>query len=85
MNESLCKEYIDEEIKATLFQMGPTKTLGPDGFPALFYQTHWEFLTIEICAAIWSFLEGGAIPEGFCDSVIVLIPKVTNPQHLKNF
>jgi hypothetical protein len=28
---------------------------------------------------------GEEIPEGFCDSVIVLIPKVTNPEHLKNF
>ena len=31
------------------------------------------------------FLDGSSIPEGFCDSVIVLIPKVTRPKHLKNF
>jgi hypothetical protein len=31
------------------------------------------------------FLLGEGIPEGFCDSVIVLIPKVTNPENLKNF
>jgi hypothetical protein len=65
--------------------MGPTKAPGPDGFPALFYQTHWEFLETEICQAIRSFLQGGSLPDGFCDSVIVLIPKVTSPEHLKNF
>jgi hypothetical protein len=39
----------------------------------------------EICQAVRSFLEGGTIPDGLCDSIIVLIPKVTNPNHLKNF
>jgi hypothetical protein len=85
MNEELVKPYTDLEIKAALFQMGPTKALGPDGFPALFYQTHWEFLKDDICSAVRGFLMGEEIPEGFCDSVIVLIPKVSSPEHLKNF
>jgi hypothetical protein len=85
MNESLNLPYTDEEIRVALFQMGPTKAPGPDGFPALFYQTHWEFIRIEICTAVRSFLSGDPIPEGFCDSVVVLIPKTTNPQVLKNF
>jgi hypothetical protein len=85
MNAALCKAYTDDEIKAALFQMGPTKAPGPDGYPALFYQTHWDFLKEEICGAVRSFLAGNEIPSGFCDSVIVLIPKINNPQHLKNF
>lgn len=85
MNLELCKPYSNEEIKAALFQMGPTKAPGPDGFPALFYQTHWNFLEDDICQAVRSFLEGRPIPEGLCDSVIVLIPKVARPKHLKNF
>jgi hypothetical protein len=32
-----------------------------------------------------SFIGGGEVPEGFCDSVIVLIPKDTNAKHLKKF
>jgi hypothetical protein len=85
MNVDLTREYTNEEIRTTLFQMGPTKAPGPDGFPALFYQTHWDFFGNEICQAVRSFLEGGDIPEGLCDSIIVLIPKVTNPVLLKNF
>jgi hypothetical protein len=33
---TFCKPYLDEEIAAALFQMGQTKALGPDGFPAFF-------------------------------------------------
>ena len=31
------------------------------------------------------FLSGAVIPEGFCDSVLVLIPKVSQPTTLSNF
>jgi hypothetical protein len=70
---------------AALFQMGPTKAPGPDGFPAMFYQVHWELVQHDVCDVIRSFLGGVDIPEGFCDSIIVLIPKVTNPKHLSKF
>jgi hypothetical protein len=85
MNAELCRPYSDEEIRTALFQMGPTKSLGPDGFPALFYQTHWEFFKVEICAAVRGFLNGEDLPGGLCDSIVVLIPKTKHPTHLKNF
>ncbi|KAK1678101.1 hypothetical protein QYE76_038949 [Lolium multiflorum] len=85
MNVELCKAYTNEEIKTALFQMGPTKAPGPDGFPAMFYQVHWELVENMVCEAVRSFLGGDEIPDGFCDSVIVLIPKVTNAKHLSKF
>jgi hypothetical protein len=85
MNASLCKPYSNEEIKTALFQMGPTKASGPNGFPAMFYQVHWDLVQNDVCDAVRSFLRGDDIPEGFCDSVIVLIPKVTNAKHLSKF
>ena len=38
MLELLSKPYSSEEVKAALFQMGPTKALGPNGMNAFFYQ-----------------------------------------------
>jgi hypothetical protein len=85
MNASLCKEYTNEEIKTVIFQMGPTKAPGSDGFPAMFYQVHWDLVENDVRNAVRSFLGGADIPEGLCDSVIVLIPKVTNVKHLSKF
>ena len=65
--------------------MGPMKAPGPDGFPAIFYQKHWDLLEQDICEAVRGFLTGSDIPEGFCDSILVLIPKVNNPDTLTNF
>lgn len=85
INEDLCKPYSNEEIKEALFQMGPTKAPGPDGFPALFYQKHWTMLQDDICEAVRNFLHGDDIPVGLCDTTIVLIPKMSKPEHLTNY
>ena len=37
MNAMLVADYTEEEVKTALFQMFPTKSQGPDGFPAHFY------------------------------------------------
>jgi hypothetical protein len=84
-NEKLCAPYSNDEIKMALFQMGPTKAPGPDGFPALFCQTHWDLIQSEICDVIRGFLNREEIANGFCDSVIVLIPKVSKAKHLSKF
>lgn len=85
INDELCKPYTDEGIQDALFQMGPTKALGPDGFPAIFYQRHWDFFKHDICMAVRSFLQGESIPEGLCDTTIVLIPKISKAEHLVNY
>ena len=84
-NIMLCKPYTDEEIHEALFQMGPTKVPGPDGFPALFYQRHWDFFKVDICSAVRGFLQGDTIPDGLCHTTIVLIPKTSKPERLLNF
>ena len=38
MNDELCKPFSEQEISDALFQMGPLKAPGPDGFPARFFQ-----------------------------------------------
>jgi hypothetical protein len=65
--------------------MGANKAPGPDGLTAGFYQFHWEILGPRVTAAVLDFLNGGAMPESINNTTIVLIPKVKNPQEMKQF
>nr|XP_051197283.1 uncharacterized protein LOC127310672 [Lolium perenne] len=80
MNEKLCAAYSDEEIGNALFQIGPLKAPGKDGFPARFYQRHWGIFKEDITAAVKEFFRSGKMPEGINDTIIVLIPKKKNPK-----
>jgi hypothetical protein len=48
MNEGLTASITNNEVRATLFQMFPTKAPGPDGLPAHFFQRHWDMCGEEV-------------------------------------
>lgn len=74
-----------EEVEAALMQMGPNKAPGEDGFTAGFFQRHWNLLKGKVGAAVVDFLNGGELPDSVNATVLVLIPKVANPQELTQF
>jgi hypothetical protein len=85
MNAFLCSPFTSMEVEKALFAMKPNKSPGPDGFTAGFYQRHWSLVKEDICYAVLTFLNGGDMPEIVNNTVIVLIPKVKNPQELTQF
>jgi hypothetical protein len=85
MNHQLCKEFTDQEIADALFQMGPLKAPGTDGFPARFFQKHWDTLRADVVLAVKKFFTNVVMPSGINDTSIVLIPKGNNPEELKDF
>ena len=85
MNEMLCQPFTPEEVEVALFQMGPNKALGEDGFTAGFFQKHWALMKENVTVAVLGFLNGGELPEQINRTVLVLIPKVANPQELTQF
>jgi hypothetical protein len=85
MGEMLVRPFIEEEVTAALFQMKASKAPGEDGFTAGFFQKHWELLKDEITQAVLGFLNGGEMPESINKTILVLIPKVPNPQELTQF
>jgi hypothetical protein len=78
VNAGLCKDFIDEEISNAMFQIGPLKAPGLDGFPAHF------FSAIGI-TAVKNFFITEVMPSGVNDTVIVLLPKKDEPEELKDF
>jgi hypothetical protein len=85
MNDKLLLEFSDKEISYALFQIGPLKAPGPDGFPARFFQRNWGVLKDEIIPAVKEFFRNGVMPAGVNDATIVLIPKVDNPTKVTEF
>ena len=55
MNLSLCADFTDKEISDSLFQIGPLKAPGSDGFPARFFQRNWLVLKEEVLCAVKEF------------------------------
>jgi hypothetical protein len=85
MNNRLCLESTEDEIADALFQIGPLKAPGVDGFPARFYQRNWATIKAEVTNAVKLFFATGRMPEGVNDTAIILIPKVDQPETLKEF
>ena len=61
MKEELSRPYSVEEVKATLFQIGPTKASGPDGMNVLFYQKFWHIVDNDVSSAVLDFLNSGTM------------------------
>jgi hypothetical protein len=85
INESLCVPFTEKEISDALFQIGPLKVPGPDGFLARFLQCNWEILRHDVVMVVQSFFADGVMPEEVNDTSIVLIPKKNKPEELKDF
>jgi hypothetical protein len=85
MNEHLTKDFTDKEISDALFQIGPLKAPGADGFPARFFQRNWGVLKEEIIPAVKEFFRTRIMLAGVNNATIVLIPKVDNPTKVTEF
>jgi hypothetical protein len=77
-NNSLTRPYSDVEVKTALFQMFHTKAPGPDGFPAHFFQRHWDICGTDVTRAVLDIVEGKESAKTINDTILVLIPKVKN-------
>ncbi|XP_042939342.1 uncharacterized protein LOC122274363 [Carya illinoinensis] len=85
MNSKLSKQFTAEEIKDALFQMNPMGAPGPDGFSALFYQSHWEVIGEDITKAALEILNEGGEIAPINNTFIVLMPKIKNPQKVLEY
>ncbi|KAI9160304.1 hypothetical protein LWI28_006978 [Acer negundo] len=85
MRVHLMATFSAEEIKNAVFQLGPTKAPGPDGFHALFFQKFWVMVEQDITRICLQVLNGVTSIKEFNNTNIVLIPKKKQPETLKDF
>ena len=74
-----------DEIFQTLRELPPLKTLGPDGYYALFFQSNWSSLGPSIIQVIQDSFKHLTIPPTWGDTNLVLIPKVAHPKLITQF
>ncbi|KAA3464320.1 reverse transcriptase [Gossypium australe] len=85
INDRLLTPFTSEEVWCALKDMGPTKALGSDGFPAIFFQKFWHLVGDEVTEFCLSILNDNRGVEQINVTEIVLIPKIINPSSLVNF
>lgn len=85
MNKDLIKPFTADEVDRALASMKPNKSPGIDGFTAGFFQKHWRSIGPGVTRPLLDFLNGGDLPECINQTILVLTPKVKNPQELKQF
>ena len=85
MLEVLSRPYNSDEVRGALFQMGPTKSPGPDGMNVLFYQNFWHIVGNGVTDAMLDFLHTGHMVPAINYTHIVLIPKVKKLEKMTDF
>lgn len=86
MNDEMMKPYIAGEMKKALFSTQNMKALGTNGLHVVFFKKMlaytWRHVNyMEVLNAIKTNVN----PEGWTDTVIVLIPKVDDPEKISQY
>jgi hypothetical protein len=85
MNEKLLAPYSRDEVKMALFNIGDLKAPGPDGLHAVFYKHFWHIIGEDLTDEVLQAVNSRVIREGWNNTIIVLIPKVENPDLITQF
>jgi hypothetical protein len=85
MNEALCQPFTPEDVKKALFSIGDMKAPGTDGLHAIFFKKCWHIFGDVLTQEVLEAINNKAIPEGWNDTVIVLIPKVESPESIAQY
>lgn len=81
MSNALLQRYTSDKVRRALFQMHPSKSLGPDGmYFYFFFQNFWNIFGHDVTKAILSVLNSGHMLHKMNYTYIVLIPKKNDPK-----
>ena len=85
MNSELTRTFTREEVVIALKQLHPTKSPGPDGMLALFFQKYWSIASTNVSNMVLNVLNSGMSLSEINRTNIALVPKNNNPQRMTDF
>ena len=74
-----------EEVRRVIFSTDGDSAPGPDGYSGKFFSFAWEIIAQDVYNAVASFFCGAELPRRVTATLIVLIPKVQNPNSFAQF
>ena len=74
-----------EEVKRVVYDLDKDSAPGADGYTRLFFCHCWDIVGLDVLAVTRDFLAGTPIPRGIASTLIVLIPKKSNPATFADF
>lgn len=84
-SNDLYRDCTIDELTCALMQMHPTKALGLDGIPLLFFQCHWYTVGPSITRALLDALNSNQTPMELNHTYITLILKKAQPWTITNY
>lgn len=75
----------EDALRSAIWSYGVEKSLGFDEFNFKFFREMWEEIGGEIFDFVTHFLKTSVFPEPLNVTWVTLIPKVSNPEKLKDF
>ncbi|GMI75240.1 hypothetical protein like AT1G43760 [Hibiscus trionum] len=74
-----------EEVRDVVFSMDPFKASGADGFQTVFFQRNWSTVGESVHRFAHDFFTTRVLPDDANRTLLVLIPKVPNPEKISQF
>ncbi|XP_074291722.1 uncharacterized protein LOC141618512 [Silene latifolia] len=84
-SDALGIRFTPKEVRTAVFQLGPLKSPGPDGIPAIFFHKCWHFIKHDVFGTVLAINNGNCSPAFPNNSFLVLIPKYSAPETVDNF
>ncbi|XP_074288168.1 uncharacterized protein LOC141613333 [Silene latifolia] len=60
--DALGIRFTPKEVRTAVFQLGPLKSPGPDGIPAIFFHKCWHFIKHDVVGTVLAILKGNSSP-----------------------
>uniref|UniRef100_A0A803PY01 Reverse transcriptase domain-containing protein n=1 Tax=Cannabis sativa TaxID=3483 RepID=A0A803PY01_CANSA len=81
----LIRPFSMGDVKKAMFSIHSSKSPGLDGFGSSFFKDLWSEIGNEVSKAILDFFDTGYLPNELNETVISLIPKVSDPNTAKDY
>lgn len=81
----LLQTVTNDEVKSALWSIADKKATSPDGFSSSFYKQSWPIVGDSICEAVKEFLCNGILLKQLNATALVLLPKKTSPETIKEY